>query len=246
MTFSDETLMAFADGELKGEEAARIEAAIKEDATLAKRVARFRSVRTALKMTYDSVAEEPIPERFRALLGDMAVSEREPAPAAKVVDFAAAREQRRMPMGAPAWAAIAATLVVGLFAGRMIAPGEGLLVAENGRVRAGGELTRALDTQLASATENEAAALRIGLSFRSRDGEYCRTFTRVTGERAVSGVACRDPDAWVVQVAASEAAPAGAYRQAASSTVMDRVDALIEGEPLDAETERAARDRGWH
>lgn len=262
MQFSDETLMAYADGELGEAETARVKAALMDDKRLADRVERFRNVRRALQATYNSVAEEPIPERFRALLGDLATVEPEtpksdvkpaapPAPqqtapqqSAQVIDFAKARDRFLSPQ---VLGALAATLIVGVFAGRMVMPTNALLIAENGRVRAGAELTQVLDRRLASDDANSNTPLRVGLTFRARDGQYCRTFDAVAADRAVSGLACRASDAWVVQIAASETSARTDFRQAgsASPVVLERVDAIIDGETFDAATERTARDRGW-
>jgi hypothetical protein len=69
---------------------------------------------------------------------------------------------------------------------------------------------------------------------------------------ALAGLACRDQGAWRVQMlaAAAAAAPAGtgAYRSATSALppqLAHAIDELIAGEPLDAQTEAAARERGW-
>lgn len=75
MQIDDETLMAYADGQLPLMEAKRIEAAIAQDPVLASRVARFRAVRRALRTAYDDVIKEPVPEHLRALIGDLATNE---------------------------------------------------------------------------------------------------------------------------------------------------------------------------
>ena len=254
MRFSDETLMAFADGELPEAEAAQVRAALAADPMLAKRVERFRNVRRALRATYDSVAQEPIPERLRALLGDMAAQE-PAAPAAPaitsapVVDLAAALAQRRAPaqrFTPPVWAALAASVLVGLFAGRLLTPApQSLLAAENGQLRAGAALTRVLDTRLGGDADTD---LHVGLSFRAQDGRYCRTFDRIEANKAVSGLACREPEAWVVRIATTEPVLSSTYRQAGSAApaVMEMVDSTIDGDPLTPAQERAARDHSWH
>lgn len=247
----NELLMAYADGELSPEDAARVEAAIDEDPTLLRKIERFRSMRKILKKTYDSVTEEEVPERLRALLGDVASNEPE---APRVVDLAAARDARAQAAPAqrrftpPAWAAIAASLVVGLFAGRMIAPQDnGLFGVREGQLVARSELARVLDTRLASDAANAAAPTRIGFSFLSNQGQYCRTFTHAEGDNGVSGLACRNGAQWDVRVTASEPTTGGAYRQAGSAApqVLALVDQLIAGEPLEAQQERAARDARW-
>ena len=114
---------------------------------------------------------------------------------------------------------------------------------------AAGTLARALSEQLAS-NQPADAAVQIGVSFRSRGGDYCRTFV-LREKSALAGLACRDHGAWRLEtLAASESAPAagGEYRAAATAlppAVAGTLDALIAGEPLDADAEAAARDRGW-
>jgi len=246
MRIEDEILMAYADGELTPLEAKRIEAAMAEDSTLAARVARFRSVRRALRSAYDSVAAEPIPDHLRALLGEVALNEPiEPGPSSTVGDLAAARAQRSAPrFGPPAWAAMAASLAIGLLAGRALLQQDGSFVGADGNLYAGGGLAQALDTQLASAAQNATAVTRIGVTFRSRGGQVCRTFVQ---DNAMSGLACREGQRWAVRVAVADRGNGGAYRQAGSAApaVLTMVDQLIVGEAFDAEQERAARDHSW-
>lgn len=225
----DETLMAYADGELDAAARAEVDAAIAADPALRARVDAHRELRRLVSGAYAGAADEPVPERFAAML--------RPAP---VVDLAAARA-RRAPRNWPAWsnwAAIAATLVVGVLAGRMIEP-SAPIATQDGALVAQGELARTLDTQLASASGE------VGLSFRNRDGDYCRTF-RSDG---VAGLACREADGWSVRMAMSTGpAAVGDYRMAASETppeVLRAVEAMIAGPPLDTEAEAAARARGW-
>lgn len=116
MRIDDETLMAYADGELSPLEAKRIEAAMAEDFSLAARVQRFRAVRRALKTAYDAVAAEPVPEHLRALLGDVAATE----PAARSAP-AKAQESRRPPcLGVIVGLAIAVSLLAGFLLGRAL------------------------------------------------------------------------------------------------------------------------------
>jgi hypothetical protein len=86
--------------------------------------------------------------------------------------------------------------------------------------------------------------VRLGVSFRATDGHYCRSFTLGT----TAGLACRDGDAWRIPVLAEGEAEHGAYRQAGSAlpaAVLDAIDQRIAGQALDAQAERAARERGW-
>ena len=136
---------------------------------------------------------------------------------------------------------MAATLVVGVTAGLLVPRGPEPTIAPD--MTAQGELAGALEKQLASAQGD--AAVRVGLTFRGRDG-YCRTFNA----QDVAGLACRDNGAWKVRMAvAQDAAPSADYRMAASGTppaVLEAAQSLMVGEPLDAEAEAAAARSGWN
>lgn len=250
MKITDEELMAYADGEVSPMEAKRIEAAMAEDKVLAARVARFRAVRRALRTAYDSVVSEPVPEHLRALLGDVAASEPEAPqrPSAPVVNLDIAREKRMAPrFGPPAWAAMAASLVVGVVVGRALLPGPQDIFTNDG-LYAAAPLAQVLEARLSSDAENQTAPTRIGLTFQNTDGEVCRTFSHQERTRTVSGLACRDDGRWAVRMALTEPTRAGGdYRQAsaAAPAVLEAVDAMIAGDPLDGAQERALRDNAW-
>ena len=243
MTFSDETLMAYADGELDGPTRAAVEAAMAADPEVARRIAQHQALRSRLHSAFDPVLAEALPERLLAAVRGTAP---QPHPG-KVTAL------RRAPVrwSWPQWAALAASLLVGVLLGPWLvrAPGRAPLVTHDGTVLAAGALARALSEQLAS-NQGADAAVQIGVSFRSRGGDYCRTFV-LREKSALAGLACRAQGAWRLEaLAASESAPArgGEYRAAAAAlppAVAGTLDALIAGEPLDARAEAAARDRGW-
>ncbi len=238
--FSDEMLMAYADGELDLVARAEIEAAIARDPEVARAVERHRAVAARVRSAYDGVLEESVPERLAALVA---------APdSAPVADLAARREATRIAIGRwrlPPWVALAASVALGLFVGMLVmrepaAPYEEV----NGAFVARGALDAALTSELASLPDKSGVA--IGISFRDHDGDYCRTF-HMHREASVSGLACRQGDAWKLQVLAAAPEHAGELRPAAAMplAVLHAVDAAIEGEPLDAGAEAKARDAGW-
>jgi hypothetical protein len=244
MKFSDETLMAYADGELDGPTHAAVEAAQAADPELARRIAQHQALRSRLRRAFDPVLAEPLPEQLLASARGAAAA----SPPDNVVPL-----KRRFTMRAswPQWSAIAASLLLGTLLGPwlMRAPQVGPLVAHEGTVLASGALARALSEQLAS-NQPPGAPVQIGVSFRSRGGEYCRTFV-LHDKSALAGLACRERGAWRLEaLAAGEPAPAGTgeYRAAATAlppVVASALDALIAGEPLDARAEAAARARAW-
>jgi len=137
--------------------------------------------------------------------------------------------------------AIAASLLLGLGIGHFSGGGDGPVAVEQGTMVAQGELASALETQLASA--QDGAPIRIGLSFRRKGGGWCRSFEG----QAISGVACRQEQGWQVQQLVPGSGQETAYRQASSgdARLMATVDALMDGSPLDAAQEKAAKARRW-
>jgi hypothetical protein len=243
MKFSDEILMAYADGELDLVARAEIEAAMARDPGVARAIERHRALGERVRTAYDGVLEEPVPERLALL-----------AAAPDTATVVASGERRgahgkaRTALAAwrlPEWAALAASLALGLFLGMLLARGPDEPYAEaDGRLVARGELDYALTNRLATATRE--SNVRIGISFRDRGGGYCRTF-HMQREAPVAGLACRSGDDWQLRVLAAARPHQGELRPAAAMpiVVLHAVDAAIDGEPLDPAAERAARNAGW-
>ena len=243
MSFSEETLMAYADGEVDEATRRAVEQAIRHDPAIAARVRRHQTLRADVFGAFAPTMDEAVPQRLRAAL-------RSP----KVVHLDTVRAARQPPPPEPVkrrwswpeWGAIAATLVLGLGSGALAmraAQPEPELVMENGALQAYGNLSASLTRQLASAAPRQAN-VRVGLSFMSKEGVYCRTFMLPRQ----SGLACRSGDGWTVPVLAEGGSEPGAYRQANSGlpgAVLDAIDLRIAGQALDINAEQAARDKGW-
>ena len=247
MKYDDETLMAYADGELDAKLRAEISTAIDSDPALARRVEQQRALRARVTGAFTKVLDQPVPERL------VAAARGKPTPVSaedrgKVLQFPArASRPLAAPWRAREWAAMAASLVLGLLLSwRMFAPSNPeIMVAGKDALLARGALASALDSQLASEQGAEEPVL-IGLTFKARDGNFCRSFTmRVT---RTAGLACRVGDDW--QVAATDTVPASGQMQQASSAlpaaILSAVETRVDGAALDAEAERAAQRSGWH
>ena len=231
----DETFFAWLDGELDVEEAARVEAEVAGDPKLRELAAQHRSMQARMKSAFDTILDAPVPESISTIA-------RKPEP--QVIDFAARRARARPAWPSlPQWAAMAATLAVGIVVGTMVPQRSSAPVeVSGGKLYAAATLARSLDTQLASAQSNEAD--RIGMTFRDQAGSICRSFT----EARSSGLACRSGDRWQVRgLFAAPEGQAGAYRMAAGMdpNLAALIDSTISGEPFDAAGEKAARDKGW-
>lgn len=245
MTFSEEVLMAYADGELDAPTRAAVDAAMASDPEIARRIARHEALRSRVHSAFNKVLDEPVPARVLSV-----VRNERPVPLKSNVTPLRARQVR--PWNWQQWTAVAASLIVGVIAGRLTLMHEGSagpVMTRGDRLLAAGTLAAALSDQLASG-QSAADPVRIGVSFRAKSGEYCRTFA-LRGAAGLAGLACRAQDGWQLGVLArteSPSASAGTYRQAASSmpaAVVAAVGERMAGEPLDQHAEAAARERHW-
>ncbi len=245
MTFSEETLMAYADNELDAKTRSAVEAAMATDPDVARRVARHKALRGRLRTAFDKILDEPPPQRLIDAARGVPAVRRE----GNVIPLRRKAPPRR---AWPQWMSLAASLVIGVLIGQALLRGSGApgpITARDGKLLASGVLAQALSEQLVS-TQKDDLPVRIGVSFKSKDGDYCRTFS-LRESTTLAGVACRENDAWQVQTLAQSEAPAaaGAYRQAASEmprSVMQAVEDTIAGEPLDAHAENLARAKNWN
>jgi hypothetical protein len=248
MSISEETLMAYVDCELDAATRAEVEAAMRGDTEIERRIAEYRVLRDKLKAAYEPVLAEPVPERLLAMLragGAAGGAGAGPAPLGL-------RRPRPLSLRWRYPATIAASIVVAVcvavFAWQRAQPV--LIQNRGGSLVAGGVLALDLSDRLAG--DAGADGVRIGVSFLARNGEYCRTFS-VTGEQASAGIACRTPQRWEIgdlaQAKELEISGAqGVYRTASSSlppSVLAAVQARIAGDPLDRDGEIRARQGGW-
>lgn len=228
MTISPEQLAAFVDGELGELDAARVRRAVEADPALTAQVAQMRQLQAVLSARYDPILAEPVPETLTAPI----------AAAGKVVDFAAAREDRAARLSRPAWrlgigSAIAASLVLTLVAvGRDQAP-EGY---------ADQQLAGVLDSALSGS--NPGGDTRVLLSFRDQQGQFCRAWSGAQQ----GGIACRDNRGWkLIDEGKGGAVQSGEFRQAGSddAAILAAAQDLADGPALNRADEVAARSAGW-
>ena len=239
----DNRIAALVDGELPPAEIAAIEKAAAADPALAFRIERARALRAAVAGAFADGLAEPAPARLLATIRG----------GAEVVDLSQARRHRSPARFAPAagqWAAIAASLALAFFTGRVLAPEQTqpVVASEPNGLIAGGALAGGLERQLA-ANQPADAPVKIGVSFRAADGRYCRTFA-LRRAQPIAGLACREAGGWQIRIAAQTAplSPAAGYRTASDeipAPVLEAMDQMIAGAPLDAAAETRARAAGW-
>jgi hypothetical protein len=233
MKLSDDVLIAYAHGQLAAPERIEVERAMRTDPAVAARVARHRAWRAHGAVACGEVIDEQ--PRMAALGG-------------KVVrlDAVRAARQQAQPAAPPSrtrwswrqWAVLAAALAIGALEGAVaysLMQGDAGLAAVDGKggaLVAQGVLAKALASQPAAAD----GKVRIGTSFATKDGHYCRSF--VLG--VAGGLACRNGERWHIVVMA-ETAQEGAVPQPVRDVIAQR----IAGAPFDEAAERALLRQGW-
>lgn len=229
MTPTREELAAFADGELGPVRGAVIESALAADPALGAEVEAHRELKARLSAHFAPILEEPLPDRLTASL----------APAGEVVDFAAARSRLALRRTLPRWTWIAGPALAASLLLALLLPRSG----SNGDY-ASPQLAAALDNQLV-ATQPAEASTRILLSFRDKDGAYCRAFAGA----GRSGIGCRDAQGWRLRALDRGSVPKSSeFRQAGSdaSAVLAAAQEMAAGPALDAVEEERAMQSGWH
>ena len=266
MSYSDETLIAYADGELDAAAGRALEAACAADAALARRVAYYKAQRANVFAGFaagDDRARAAKPAPRPATI----VSLNEVRARREATQQAARKATRTRRWSWQQWACLAGLLVVGIavakFGVQYWQAEQGsidMIASRDGTLTAQGRLATALEQQpsvppgaagvVTSAAAASAGAVRIAMSFVAEDGNYCRSFASGLGTQELDGLACKAGQDWRVPVVLQNPRPAQSGSGKAASTdlppqVQTAIEQRISGDPLDAKGEQEAMQRGW-
>jgi hypothetical protein len=253
LDITDELLVAYVDDELDADQRAMVRSVLDTNPALCRRADEMRLARDLLREAFPLRPEASVPASIDAA-------------ANRLAEACAGRFTRRPPAFLfPSWPKYAVAAAVAL-----CVTGSASYVAW----RLGREPTRQPVTSLMRIGENtplrgvlesapsaeviklptEDAAVRPVLTFRAKDGRFCREFEIFAASGGSTGIACREREGegdWRAQVMVSTAGappnsnyytPAGQSDEPALDEVVDR---LIEGDPLSAEEEARALASGW-
>jgi hypothetical protein len=233
-TWTDETLMAFADGELGPAEAASVAAAAAADPALAARIEGFRQSRARIAvLRRDTSVPDALVARIRAL--DSASA---PSAAAQVMAFTPRPRAPLWQLPLAACVALLAGLAIGAFLPRTddgAATGPALLALSG------------LDEALPALPSGQSATLAGGArltaisTFETETGDLCREIEIAAPEGATTAaIACRAPAGWETRLALAADGGAGGYAPAGA---LDTLDAWLAangaGTPLSPQDEAA-------
>ena len=270
---SDETLMAYADGELPFAERARVEALLANDPAGRARLAVFRATGKPLAGHFSKPMAEPVPQH----LVDLVMGGSDGTAAARNALAAGGRRSglsavaRRMIANSvprlPMALAFSTVLLIGTGAGwylrdaatRTPLQSQALIMREDGHLVAQGVLGRALETapsglKLTASDKLDVVTVAAArLTFKSNRQQFCRHYELTTTHGSTfGGIACRaDDERWLVKVHFPVAGrqPANGRTVAAgsaNSTVLDvLVDRMSDGDALGAADEAALIGKHW-
>ncbi len=253
---TDETLVAYVDGELSAEEAAKVERALNADQRVREAVQMFRDTADWSRRAYDDVLHEPVPDR----LITAASGEGDHAPAS-APRHAPARRSRIAGLAMAASIALAVGVAGGFGLFQVTGSGGGGISGPLtvGAVDKSGSLHLALESAVSGTliAAGDGGNVMPLTTFLGRDGRPCREFQAVTAGRAglsaAFGIACRSPaGSWHVEAvgAPPAASPAGSDRyQWADGSNDDPmrilIDAMSDGGPVSLEREATLLSSGW-
>lgn len=251
----DEVLMAFADGQLDGEEAARVERAVNASPELEAKVALFMASRDRARGAFARVLTEPVPERLlQAAMGRSSVQAQAGQLQGQLQGQSAGRNAGASARPARGWvplalaasvAAVAAGLA-GYLGGRA---GDAPTNAAAALFTGAGAIASALDG-LGDGESRALAASRltVAATYRMGDQRVCRAVDLAHGPSgtAAQGLACRAGDGWRIEVAIPKQPDDGQFRPAGAAPGLEALlDAGGASQPLTrADSDRLMR-QGW-
>jgi len=263
---SDETLIAYLDGELDATEFDEVESALQDSPALRQRLQRLAESDERVRRSYQAALEAPVPpELIAAILN---------APDPRLDDRARASLQTAQPgLGARLrhWVErlldqrgpLAFASVLALVAGGWVAWSLKPAAEPAAWTLVSGETIQDPGLRVALETAPSGRVLRAGghqlellASFEHKDQHFCREFnTSTQGAQALDhlGIACREADGeWRLALLVSEQGPTDpaqdGYRTA-SDRQHEAADSYLRantsGEPIDPVRERQLIDRTW-
>lgn len=241
MAITNKEIMAYVDGELPPQDVPRVEAALAASAEYRAIADGHRKITMAVRMAYDDMLRQPVPDHILAALD-------RPGQGEVIRPSFGRRVSPQFAMAASL--ALAAGLALALVwqGNSSTSPSDG--------VAARGSLASALDTVGARQMLRSPTGERITpvVTYPQKGGGWCREY-RMTGNGTSSsaGIACRDPGAnsWQIVVHLPWIPPAAVADKdiVPSGPAPEAVDAVAEqkqgGTPLTAAEEAAQIARGW-
>lgn len=262
MVFTDEILMAFADGELDDETTRLVEAALETDDDLMARVAMFMETRAASSEAIKPLIDEPVPdqlvEKVRAMAAGAAARRGDSQTVAEADDSASADNvvDFRRPEPAAQSPRRPSQLMMALAASLLIVVGGvgGYLVGGAGQADVGNPQVAGLVDPIVSVILDQRASgeeiaigegeakVRLVSTFQAGGQQICREYEMKRPDQPdFVSVACRNAGGWQTQLAIVMPESGEGFAPASSLETVDAyLTSIGAGAPLEAEAEKKA------
>lgn len=249
LDITDELLVAYVDDELDEAQRAMVRSVLDTNPALCRRADDMRLARDLLREGFPLHSEKSIPAPIEAA-------------ANRLADACVRRSSRRTSANslqswrkyAVAAGVVCVTVSTSYLAWRIGSERTPQPVTALMRIDPETPLYRVLEYTPSAAVTNvpaENSAVRAVLTFRAKDGRFCREFEILARSGGSTGIACRERGEWRAEVLLSAAAappnsnyytPAGSADEPAVAEVAER---LIQGDPLGAQEEASLLTSGW-
>lgn len=240
--FDDETLMAFADGELDEEQSLALEKALEQDDALAERLAVFLDSRTLVSDTLKPLIDERVPD---ALAAKVAAMTQGPTTTTDTTQNILSFKPK-----APSPARNVRPWLLPL-AASLIAVISGIAGFSLGQI---GVQTTGSEQNIASALNREASGQDVALAgsnkilhivstFRDEAGTLCREYEVKDAARSTLTVSCQENGSWSTRLALTQATAEGYAPASAHETVGTYLTSINAGAPLSQDEEQAVLKR---
>ncbi|OOG71408.1 anti-sigma factor family protein [Sinorhizobium sp. A49] len=260
MVFTDEILMAFADGELDDETTRRVEAALETDDELMARVAMFMETRAAANQALKPMLDEPVPDQLVENVRAMAAkatarndgsraadAANDSASADNIIAFRRPEPTAQTPRRpSQLMMALAASLLIvvggvgGYFAG-------GAGTTDVGSLQVAGLVDPVVSGILDQRASGEEIAIgegrvRLISTFEASGEQICREYEMKRPDQPdFVSVACRNAGGWQTQLAIVTPESGEGFAPASSLETVDAyLTSIGAGAPLEAEAEKKA------
>lgn len=245
MSITDEQLSAFLDAELPEDEMERVREQLVADESLANRLAELAMVDDQIATHYSRIDEQPMP----AALAQLLARPQQPTPAQHPLQTPAPSNVIRFPLAKKIvqvlqnpMAIAACTLLVVGFGMVQLLPG-------NQNANDWPAIAQVLE-QTPSNNEQlleDGSRVKPRLTFINNQGNYCRQFLLVQGNKGSENIACRDNNQWQLSFSAQQEVLVNDDYQTASggSLLDDTLDDMMQGDAFDLSAEQQAINQHW-
>lgn len=261
--FSDEELMAFADGELDDETTIRIEAALEHDDGLMARIALFMETRALAQDALRPMLDEPVPDALRAAVQSMVEKHEQnrlkesASPEGMVNETSVVPFRQKSDHSSPRnWFSEVRTMAVAAMLLAAVTGVSGYFLGSNGGQQtdhAGNVLAILASNEVHEQLKNTASGRSVALgrdnatmnltaSFRDGEKNLCREFSvNTTGKSGYVAVSCYEQEDWKLRFALASQQDEQSYVPASAQETVDQfLSSINAGAPLSADEERAA------